>query len=103
MKARSQVAVAAIRSALAAVANAEAVTAGPTAATGSVHVAGAARGVGAGDVPRRQLTELDVLDVVDAEITDRREHASEYDALGQADAAERLRAEAAVLEAFLAT
>ena len=102
MKAKDRVAVAAIRSALAAVANAEAVPgAAPTTAGGTMHVAGAERGVGAGDVPRRELSELDVVDLVDTEIADRRAHADEYDTHGQSDAAERLRAEAAVLEGFL--
>ena len=44
-----------------------------------------------------------MLDIIDAEITDRLEHAREYDALGQTDAAEQLRAEAAVLESYLAS
>ena len=61
------------------------------------------RGVGAGDVPRRALTELDVLDIVDDEITDRVDHARQYDTLDQTTAADQLRAEAAVLESYLAS
>ena len=103
MKAKDRVAVAAIRSALAAVANAESVPGTTPDTAGSQHVAAAVHGVGAGDVPRRELSELDVLDLVDAEITERHQHADEYDALGQDAAAAQLRAEAAVLEELLAT
>jgi hypothetical protein len=95
---------AAIRSALAAVAEAEAVTADHSARSAGVtsqHVAGSIAGLGAGDVPRRELTERDVREVVSAEVAGRRAQARGYDELGEADAAERLRREADVLESFV--
>ena len=100
MKGKDTIGTRAIRSALAAIGNAEAVEATTPAASGDAHIAGSARGLGAGDAPRRELTELDLLELLGTEITDRRQHAREYEALGQADAAARLRAEAALLESY---
>ena len=62
LKARDAGAVSALRSALGAIGNAEAVDPGPAqpAGAGSVHVAGAVAGLGAGEAGRRQLTEADV-------------------------------------------
>ena len=97
MKRKDTIGTRAIRSALAAIGNAEAVEATTPAVSGDAHIAGSARGLGAGDAPRRELTEFDLLT---AEISDRRQHAGEYEGLGQTDAAARLRAEAAVLESY---
>ena len=102
MKAKDEVAVKALRSALAAIANAEAVTGSVGSASGSSeHVAGGVRGLGAGDVPRRELSELDVADVVDGEITERHESRARVRRPRPGAAADQLRAEAAVLESFL--
>jgi uncharacterized protein len=103
MKAKDAVAVKALRSTLAAIANAEAVAGALPSSSGEHRIAGGVRGVRAGDVPRRVLTELDVLDIVDAEIADIVDHARRYDALDQTTAADQLRAEAAVLESYLAS
>ena len=100
MKRKDTIGTRAIRSALAAIGNAETVEATTPAASGDEHIAGSARGLGAGDAPRRGLTEVDVVDLLTAEISDRRQHAGEYEGLGQTDAAARLRAEAAVLESY---
>jgi hypothetical protein len=103
------IAAAAIRSALAAISNAEAVsmrrTPRPAPATertrrppaGSEHIAGAAAGLGATEAVRRQLTEANIAEIVLAEITDRRSAADQYDRLDRTDRAERLRREAAIL------
>ena len=101
LKARDQVAVAALRSALAAVDNARAVEAPPAPRSGGV-VAGAVTGLGAGDAPRRELSEGDIAAIVRAEVADRRAAAADYERAGQVDAAARLTAEADVLAAHLA-
>jgi uncharacterized protein YqeY len=120
MGSRDTVAVAAIRSALAAIGNAEAVQppAGPAGAAGrqhgtdsqhgagrqhgtdSQHVAGAAHGAGATETARRALTVAQVSQIVAAEIADRQTAATQYDALGRTSQADRLRREAAALIAI---
>jgi uncharacterized protein YqeY len=101
LKARDQAAAAALRSALAAIDNAQAVEAPPPPCTGGV-VAGAVAGLGAGDAPRRQLSEGDIAAVVRAEVADRRAAAADYGRAGHVEAAARLTAEADVLAAHLA-
>ncbi len=106
IKSKDRVAIAALRSALGAIDNAEAVPidhpAGDVPMTsGNEHVAGVALGLGAAEVERRHLTEADLRDIVAHEIRERMTSAEEYERLGRADAAERLRAEAAVLERVL--
>ena len=103
IRGRDQAATAALRSALAAIANAEAVDAGsqPVSTVGSQHFAGAAAGLGAAEVPRRVLTEAAAEDIVRGEIADRQQAASQYARGGHAERAERLRAELAVLQAVL--
>jgi uncharacterized protein len=103
LKARDNVAVAALRSALAAIDNAEAI---PTdqlsdSATGDEHVAGSAVGVGAAEAARRHLTEADLRSIVEAEVRERSAAAQEYEQLGRMDLAERLHAEAEVLSRYL--
>ena len=100
-------AAAAVRSALAAVGNAEAID--PAAAAGhadlakapSQHFAGSRAGLGAGEVPRKRLTAAEVTQIVLAEIAERQSAAVEYDRLGHSSQAERLRREADVLAAVL--
>ena len=103
MKARDMTAVAALRSALGAIDNAEAVDAARAASVtvGDSEIANAAIGLGAGDVDRRALTETQIADIVRAEISDRRAAAAEYERAGQYDHAGRLRGEADVLAAYL--
>jgi uncharacterized protein len=106
MKARDVVAVAALRSALAAIDNAEAVDVAPaaepaaTSAT-SAEVAGAVVGVGAAEVPRRVLTAADVERLVRGERDDRITAAVDHERLGRSESAGRLRAEAGVLALYL--
>lgn len=109
MRARDKPAVSALRAALAAIENAEAVDVGapgPAAAavaatTTSEHIAGAVAGLGAAEVERRRLTDEDVIVVVVAEVARLDEAASEYEDLGRPDEAAELRQQAAVLRGHL--
>lgn len=92
LKERDDAATAALRSAISAIANAEAVAAAP---------ARVRLGVGAGDVPRRDLTDDELLAIVRAEVDERLRAATEYEGLGKAEKAQRLRAEADVLRAVV--
>jgi hypothetical protein len=102
MKARDMTAVAALRSALAAIDNAEAVDASfaPTVDM-AAEIANSAVGLGAGDVQRRTLSGAQMTGIVRSEITDRRTAAADYERAGQHDRAERLRGEADVLDSHL--
>jgi hypothetical protein len=102
LKARDQGAVSALRSALSAIGNAEAVDpgepgSGRPAATGSDHVAGAVpfavpgTGPGAAEAERRHLTEADVAAIVRAEAAEREAAASQYENAGHAGRAAGLR------------
>lgn len=103
LKSRDRVAVAALRSALAAIENAEAIPADhPVPGTaGSGHIAGSTTGLGAAEADRRQLTEDDLLAIVEAEVHERSVSAAEYEQLGRDDHAQRLRAEADLLRQYL--
>jgi uncharacterized protein YqeY len=105
LKDRNRVAVTALRSALAAIENAESVPADHPldSSTGNEHVAGAAAGLGAADAERRQLTEADQRAIVENEMRERSAAADEYEQIGRIDLAERLRAEAEVLRRYLTT
>ena len=103
MKARDAVAVAALRSALAAD-NAEAVEPSPgrpPVEAGHADLAGTVAGLGAAEVERRHLQEAEVEQIVQAEVADRRAAADAYERAGQAERAGRLRAEADVLSSHL--
>ncbi len=103
IKARDAVAVSALRSVLAAIANAEAVaphdserrppSAHPT-------IAGSVAGLMAGEVPRRLLTDAAVLQIVRAEVEDRLAAADVFDRAGAIARSARLRAEANVLVTY---
>ncbi|MEV0347236.1 GatB/YqeY domain-containing protein [Nonomuraea sp. NPDC050680] len=108
LKARDRIAITALRSALAAIENAEAVPVDPPSpgapkheVTQNEHFAGSAAGLGAADVERRLLTEADLLSIVEKEVRERSDAAREYERLGRDDLAERLRAEAEVLSRHL--
>ncbi len=99
MKARDRNATAALRSALAAIDNAEAVEASDIRA-GAIE--NSAVGLGAAERPRRALTESEIADIVRAEINERLTAAAEYESLiTGTDRATSLRAEAAALTAHL--
>jgi uncharacterized protein YqeY len=104
LKNRDAVAVSALRSAIAAIDNAEAVDAGALqtgARDSSEHVAGAAAGVGAADVPRRTVGPAEVRSLVQGEVDGRLQAARDYEERAHPDRAERLRREAEVLSAYL--
>jgi uncharacterized protein len=103
IKARDSAAVAALRSTIAAIENAESVDraeAMPPHAS-SQHIAGATAGVGSADVERRVLTEDDELAIVRQQVIERDRAAAEYVQLGQGDEAHRLRQEAELLRRYL--
>src|SRR5690242_7551165 len=82
LKARDAGAASALRSALSAIGNAEAVDPGEVSrpgASGSIHFAGAAAGLGAAEAERRYLTEADVAAIVRAEAAEREAAASQYE------------------------
>jgi hypothetical protein len=101
MKARDAIAVAALRSALAAIDNAEAVGPSSLAPTSSSSVAGATLGVGSAEVERAALSYDDMRRLVELERDERLSSALELDHHGATQAAERRRDEAAVLERYL--
>ena len=83
----------ALRSALSAISNAEAVDPGPgrPAGTGGAHFAGTVAGLRAGEAERRHLTEADVAAIVRAEAAEREAAAEEYERNGRLEEAARLR------------
>ena len=94
MTAGDSVGVSALRSALGAIDNAEAVD--------RPHASGKPRlGVGSAEVARRELSSQEVVDVLRAEVADRTAAASEFERFGRSDQAASLKAEAAALAAFL--
>jgi len=99
LKSRDQAAVAALRSALSAISNAEAVpqAAAGRAAASSPHVAGAGAGLGAGEATRRSLSPADIDGIVAAEVAERERAALGYAEAGHTERADRLRREAEVL------
>ena len=98
LRERNVVAMGALRSTLAALGNATAVQSVQLAPRTDEHVAGSVAGLGAAEVPRRELTDAEAVAIVRAEIADRTAAAEQY---GRSPAAERLRAEAALLTRFL--
>jgi uncharacterized protein YqeY len=103
MKARDMATVRAIRSALGAIDNAEAVEA--TVESGSIDadstIAGAVAGAGSTEVHRRTLDDRGTTQVLQAEIDDRLAAAEEYRSAGADERADLLRAEADAIAAFI--
>ena len=104
MKARDTLATSALRSALAAIGNAEAISPGAAQGqpTADAHVAGSVPGLGAAEAGRRLLSGDEVAAIVAAEAAERRTAAGHYEASGNAGRAARLLREAEVIEAALA-
>ena len=103
MKQRDRTAATALRTALSAIDNSEAVAPPePASDVGIGPIAGAVHGVGRSEAPRRNLTEGEILAVVIDQIDERDQAANEYEQLGQLDRANRLRDEAAVLRSHIA-
>jgi uncharacterized protein len=95
MKFGDAMAIAAIRRTLGAIDNAGSVdvNSNQDPPTSSRGIAGSVQGLGPGDVPRREMDEGQIIDVVRAEVTSRKEAAQEYQDLGRVDEADRLRSE----------
>ena len=102
IKRRDETAVTALRVAIAAIDNAEAVQAPPSKGSGR-HFAGAALGAGAREAARRELTEEEVARIVATEAAELRSAAEDYARRGRDSEAERLRAQASVLDEELRT
>jgi uncharacterized protein YqeY len=102
MKAREPDAVAALRTAIAAIDNAEAVPAPEARQTAtSSHIAGARPGLGAAEAARLDLSDREQQAILREQITGYTTEAERYETLGQPDAANRLRTRASVLSAYL--
>ncbi|HXT91835.1 MAG TPA: hypothetical protein VN714_21585 [Trebonia sp.] len=102
MKSRDRDALAALRTAIAAIDNAEAVPAPDAApAATSAHIAGARSGLGAAEAARRELSASELQDILRGQISEHTSEADRYDALGQADSAARLRRQADSLAPYL--
>ncbi|MBB4662374.1 GatB/YqeY domain-containing protein [Conexibacter arvalis] len=103
MKARDRATITAIRSALTAIDDAEAVDPASAGlrAVDNEHLAGTVGGLGAGEVARAALGEEAIRAVVVREIEERRDVAADYERLGRPDEAARLRAEADALAALV--
>jgi uncharacterized protein len=98
LRRRDTIAVSALRSALSAIGNAEAISPPPAVAgAASMHIAGAVSGLGAGEARRRALSAAEVAQIIGAEISERLRAADDYERSGHADLARRLRCEASVL------
>jgi hypothetical protein len=102
MKAREPDAVSALRTAIAAIDNAEAVPTPETGqATTSGHIAGARAGVGAAEATRLELNESQQRAILRDQVTGYTAEADRHEALGQPAAASRLRDQASLLSAYL--
>jgi hypothetical protein len=99
LRARDAVAAGALRSAIAAIDNAEAVPDGPGGWV-STNPMGAT-GLGATEVVRRELSTEEIRRIVLAEAADRHAAAAQYERLGQIDAAARMRSSADLLSAIV--
>jgi len=102
LRARQPDTVAALRSAIAAIDNAQAVAApaGPAPAT-SAHIAGAREGAGSAEVPRRRLSGAEARAILGDQVAEYDREADRYRALGQPEAGQRLADQARLLAAYL--
>jgi uncharacterized protein YqeY len=101
MKARDSMATTALRTTLGAIDNAEAVDISDRHPPQGGPIAGAVVGHGAGEAPRRELSEEQISTIVQGEVADRESSAADYERLGRHDEATRVRTESAVLIALL--
>jgi hypothetical protein len=101
MKAQRREEMAALRTLIAAIDNAEAI--GDVASSSppsSAHVAGAVPGFAAADAARRTLSERDLQRIIEAELWERDAQAERLTLLGRSDDASRLRLEADVIARY---
>jgi uncharacterized protein len=101
MKGRDSLAIAALRTTLGAIDNAEAVDIPERPIPMGGPIAGAVVGHGAGEAPRREISDRQIRALVEGEVADRESAAGDYEGLGRHGEATRLRAESAVLIALL--
>ena len=102
MKAREPDAVSALRTAIAAIDNAEAVPVpDQQQASTSSHIAGARAGLGAAETARRPIGSSQQMAILRDQVAGYTTEADRYDALGQQAAAQRLRAQARLLTTYL--
>jgi uncharacterized protein len=101
MRARDRLAMAVLRSTLAAIDNAESVDGTSSSAREQLAIEQIPRGVGANEVARRTLTESEVEQIVRTEIAELVAATRHYDDAGQAERAAQLRREVEVLSALL--
>ncbi|HEY9263066.1 MAG TPA: hypothetical protein VIQ11_00475 [Mycobacterium sp.] len=102
IKTRDSDAVAALRSAIAVIDNAESVDpAGDAKALGNGSVAGSADGVGATEVERRNLSAADVSALLHDHVRDYLTEAQGYESLGRSAAADQLRRRAEIVRRHL--
>jgi uncharacterized protein YqeY len=102
LQARDPVAISALRSAHAAIDNAEAIAPpGAQAGQPGQYIAGGVHGLGAAEAHRREISEAAAEGIIRAEISDRQAAAALYDGAGHADRAARLRGEADALTAVV--
>jgi uncharacterized protein len=100
LKQRDSVAVSALRTALTAIGNAEALAVpAPQGGWPGQYVAGSVAGLGATEASRRALTEDEIAGILRAEIAERRAAADQYEQAGHPGRAGRLRREADALAA----
>ena len=102
MKARDVTAVSAFRSVVAAIDDAEAADLSDAPAMQNGAIAGGVAGLGAGEVPRRGLSDAQFADLGREQVAAWRNAAADYERSGHHDHATRLAAEAAIVAAFLA-
>lgn len=102
LKSRATDTAAALRTAIAAVDNAEAVDTTGLVTTDDGPVAGATAGLGSSEVARRTLSVADAHEVIAAVISEYVDEAERYESLTRDEAAEVLRQQAEVLRRYLA-
>jgi len=101
LKARDAEALAALRTAIAAIDNAEAIaTTDAQRPVTSADIVGASNGVGSTEAVRQSLSVGQLRDIVSEQIAECAREADRYDLLGQPDAAQRLRHRARILAAY---
>jgi uncharacterized protein len=100
MKARDRETVSVLRATIAAIENAEAIEHDGRPVVEDARIAGTAGGLGAGEAARQDIDEAGAREIVAREAQERRDAADEYERLGRADEAARLRGEADLLAPF---
>lgn len=101
MKSADRIAIAALRSALASIENAEAIDVPGSSGGRGLAIEQSPAGVGAAEATRRMLTEAQVEQIVRTEVAEREAAAAAYDRAGRPERAARLRGEAGVLSRHL--